>query len=125
MAGLAFLGTGVTRLINMGLILILASALIFGAYRAFTGHYIGIGRQQVTNQIQAQNNQLENEVTAVNQNVVHDVTHTTDIINRHSEDVIYVVRNSPTEPISNVTRNRLDVVYIQQQSVREASQKSK
>lgn len=121
----AWLGTGIMRLVNMGLLILLAGALILGAYKAFTGHYINIGRGQVTNEVSAQNNALDNRVDVVNHDVVHDVTHTTDVIIRNSHDVEYVVTHSPTEPISNVSRNRLDVVYNQQQSVREASQKSK
>jgi hypothetical protein len=118
---MGFLGTGITRLVNMGLILVLAGGLIFGAYHAFTHHYVNIGRNQVTNQVNAQNNALDNQVNAVNTQVVHDVTHTTDVINHKSEDVIYVVKNSPVEPLAPVTRNRLNVVHDQQQSVRKTS----
>lgn len=119
------LGTGLMRLLNFGLMGLLAIALLVGAYKAFTGHYIDIGRGQVTNEVQAQNNALDNRVADVNENVVHDVVHTTQVIERNSKDVEYVIHNQPSQPLSNVSNARLNSVYEQQRSVREASQNAK
>ena len=119
------LGTGITRILNFVLMGALALALLVGAYKMFTGHYVDIGRNQVTSEVQAQNNALDNQVDTVNTKVIHDVTHETQVIEHNSKDVEYVIRNQPSQPLSNVSDARLNSVYEQQRSVREASQKSK
>lgn len=125
MLKLAWLGTGIMRLVNIGLIIAVAIGLAVAGYKLFTGHYIDIGRGQVTNEIHAQNEALDNKVDAVNTEVIHDVTHETQLIEHNSKDIEYVIRNMPTEQISNVSDARLNSVYEQQRSVREASQGSK
>src|SRR5213595_755550 len=113
---LSLFGTGPYRLLYMGLALLAAIGIIFGAYKAFTGHYVNIGRNQVTNQINNQNAELTNRVSNVNDNIAVRVTNSTAQINKNSQVIEDEVHATPSQPISNVTLNRLERVHEQQRS---------
>jgi hypothetical protein len=121
---LALFGTGPYRLLYMAIAIIGSLGIIFGAYKMFTNHYVHIGEHKITNQINAQNNALDNKVISVNQNVTTGVSKEQATNANRSSEVQNAINNSASEPLSNVSRNRLDVVR-HQQSVRKTGKNTR
>lgn len=124
MGSLAFLGSGIMRFINMGLIAVL---LVIAAYAAWSSYKDSIrdeGRQEVITEVEEGNERLEDQVTKVNETITRRVTNETITIDRRSRQVEDVINDQPSEPIANVTKRRLDVVRNQQGYISETNRQS-
>ncbi len=108
----------------MGLILVLVGALLFAAWNSYKDNIRQEGRDEITEQVEADNEKLEDHVTQVNENIVRRVTTTTEKIDRRSRIIEDAINDQPSEPITNVTKSRLDLVREQQRAVRQADSKA-
>jgi cell division protein FtsB len=109
------LGTGIMKIVNIGLMLLVAGGIIFAAWNAIKGKWINEGRDQVTEQVEDDNQNLTNHVTTLNDEINRRVVITDQVINRNSREIEDAIDEQPSEAISNVTRTRLDRVREQQQ----------
>lgn len=105
------------------LILIIIAALTGAVWKVYN-NIKQVGRNEVTTQIQDQNQKLDENVRQVNENITRRVINETHNIERRSKEVEEVINAQPSEALSNVTRARLERVRDQQQAVRETNSKT-
>lgn len=108
------LGTGLMRFVNMGLMAVLALALVWGAWSAVKNNWVDQGREEVREQVEDDNQNLTNQVTKVNDEINHRVTVNTEVIDRRSRQIEDAINDQPSENLSNVSRVRLERVREQQ-----------
>ncbi len=118
---LAFLGTGIMRIVNFVLIATAAFLLIYAAWSSYKDGIRDEGRQEVIEEVEKKNDVLDRRITEVNENIVRRVTTTTENIDRRSREIEDVINDQPSEPITNVTRTRLERVREQQRNLPEAN----
>jgi hypothetical protein len=115
------LGTGIMRLVNIGLMVLVAVGLMYAAWSAIKGRWVEQGRQEVITEVEKRNRELTEHVITVNENIVRRVITETRTIDRRSREIEDIVNEQPSEPLSNVTRARLERVREQQRHIREAN----
>ena len=119
---LRFLGTGVMRIFNMGMIAVLIVIAAIGAWNSFVKNpYQEQGREEVRTEVRENNEKLDTRVEEVNENITRRVTTENVIITRRSQEIENEIRKQPIEPLSNVSSTRLERVWEQQRAIREAS----
>jgi len=103
------------RMVNIGLIGLLIILAAVAGWNSIKENYRDQGRTEVTEQVEADNQNLTNHVTTVNENIVRRVVNETETINRRSQEIEDVIDAQPDEALSNVSRVRLERVRDQQQ----------
>ena len=111
------LGTGLMKWVNLGLIVLLAGLILFAAWNSFKDNLREEGRQEVVEQVQADNQNLTNHVTTVNEDINRRVVNETITINRRSQEIEDVIDAQPDEALSNLSRARLERVRDQQRNI--------
>jgi hypothetical protein len=118
---LSLLGTGLMRIVNIGLLLLIAGVVIVAAWNSYKDGIREEGRDEVRTEVDTRNDELDQRVVVVNDNIIRRVIDETVLIDRRSREIEDEIRNQPSEPLTNVSRIRVERVYEQQRDIREAS----
>jgi Tfp pilus assembly protein PilE len=118
---LSFMGTGIMRIVNFFLVGALVVILLLAAWNSYKEGIRDEGRQEVRTEVQQKNDELDRHVTEVNENITRRVIRTNETIEHKSRTIEDDIKSQPSEPITNVTRRRLERVREQQRDIREAS----